>query len=175
LVQRKSVLFTAQKVQEDGIVIATGFGNRAREMVEDVYGQVRPVWRHQANSMIPDRQAVSPFRTRPVSPSPARKAGKGQPYAFATPPRAGSKPREPESPRFGSGKTPKSAGKTVQLPPEDSSEAAAGGGGAADSTISITPVVTPRQGGKQKKKKEKEPDEPFKKGNLLSSQHTYIT
>merc|ERR1719331_1701545 len=83
LAQRKSVLFTAQKVQEDGTVIATGFGTRARELVEDVYGHVRPVWRFQANAMIPDRQAVSPFRHMAGgSVSPARKAGGKQPYGF---------------------------------------------------------------------------------------------
>lgn len=111
LTQRKSVLVQNQKVQEDGTVIATGLGNRARELVEDVYGHVRPVWRYQANAMVPGRQTVSPFRANPRSVSPATprgkrgpaqvtlKAGRKQPYAFAASPRTGSK--GPESPRFG--------------------------------------------------------------------------
>ena len=51
--------------------IADTLGNRARELVEDVYGHVRPVWRYQANAMVPGRQTVSPFRANPRSVSRA--------------------------------------------------------------------------------------------------------
>jgi hypothetical protein len=156
-------LFTAQKVQEDGTVIAAGFGNRARTMVEDVYGQVRPAWRHQANAMIPARQAVSPFRHAGTSSSPVRKAGSKQPYGFATPPRTGAKLRlTDESPRFGA-KKGQTTTKGVQLLADDeSSEISAPQG------ITIATIVPPRDPNKPKKPKKA----PMEKGKDLKSMKT---
>jgi hypothetical protein len=174
LTQRKSVTYTAQRVKEDGTVIATGFGNRAREMVEDVYGHVRPVWRFQANAMVPDRQTVSPFRATGRSHSPAIKSGKKQPYAFATPPRTGhsaksTKPNEGESPRFGMKKSPTNKG-TVYDRARDSKGVGARrveelSDAGSEPGINITPIVSPRDPSKQKKK------EPLKKG-VLGRQET---
>jgi hypothetical protein len=113
--------------------------------------------------MVPERQAVSPFRQQ-ASPSPSArvKAGRKQPYAFATPPRSEPKPLGDtmESPRFGTGKRGPQK--------KDKSRADEAFGNGAPDGIQIMQIVSPRDPDKPKKKKSsflraKPPEDPRKK------------